>query len=332
MVAAGLSPRARTRRGRAAAGRCPSYAKRSLHAALAVSCLGAFAPPAAVAETTAYGALAAPASRPDTTAEARDAQEQLGSNRKIVQGSAVTRPKYPWVVAFAYLDGQQLIQFCGGSLVKADTVLTAAHCPIQPGDTVIGGRLVLTATNTGTVARVVSVAPGPYDTETRANDYALVRLDRDMPGKLITLMRDESYETNGGNQLVIAGWGRTSASGPSSTQLLEAPITTVPYTECQGSYQITDARVTSTMFCGSADAGDACQGDSGGPAMRQVPRTEDYELVGLVSWGKDCGQAVYPGVYARASAMACWVERKLAKWDATDAEIARACTAVTPNT
>ena len=50
------------------------------------------------------------------------------------------------------------------------------------------------------------------------------------------------------------------------------------------------------MFCAIGDHGnDACQGDSGGPIVQQKT------LIGVVSWGVDCGDPRYPGVYTKLS-------------------------------
>ena len=41
------------------------------------------------------------------------------------------------------------------------------------------------------------------------------------------------------------------------------------------------------------------QGDSGGPLV--VMNGANYEVQGVVSWGRGCGDAGYPGVYARVT-------------------------------
>ena len=67
------------------------------------------------------------------------------------------------------------------------------------------------------------------------------------------------------------------------------------------------------MFCaGYLDGGvDACFGDSGGPAI-YVQSDESGEqirarLLGMISWGKGCAEAGWPGVYARTSGVYDWV-------------------------
>lgn len=47
------------------------------------------------------------------------------------------------------------------------------------------------------------------------------------------------------------------------------------------------------MICAVLPNKDACQGDSGGPLIQHNIQ------IGVVSWGKDCGDERLPGVYAR---------------------------------
>lgn len=65
----------------------------------------------------------------------------------------------------------------------------------------------------------------------------------------------------------------------------------------------------STMLCvGCPDGGrDACQGDSGGPVVA-VGADGRPHLVGLVSFGRSCATAEYPGVYTWLSRYEGWLE------------------------
>lgn len=63
------------------------------------------------------------------------------------------------------------------------------------------------------------------------------------------------------------------------------------------------------MICaGILDMGgkDSCQGDSGGPLIDPSTRKQ----VGVVSWGKGCADARYPGIYSDVSTALDWITEK----------------------
>ena len=49
------------------------------------------------------------------------------------------------------------------------------------------------------------------------------------------------------------------------------------------------------------------QGDSGGPMV--VGNGNNWEQVGVVSWGIGCGKAHFPGVYTRVTEMKGWIQK-----------------------
>ena len=57
--------------------------------------------------------------------------------------------------------------------------------------------------------------------------------------------------------------------------------------------------------------------NSGGPLVTSgagngIIARQNYELVGVVSWGIECANAKYPGVYARVSKQLDWIEESTA--------------------
>jgi hypothetical protein len=48
--------------------------------------------------------------------------------KRIVNGEEASPGKWPWQVSLQIRAGAQYHHFCGGSLIRADWVVTAAHC------------------------------------------------------------------------------------------------------------------------------------------------------------------------------------------------------------
>ncbi|XP_076341051.1 transmembrane protease serine 9-like [Tachypleus tridentatus] len=75
----------------------------------------------------------------------------------------------------------------------------------------------------------------------------------------------------------------------------------------EGGKDACQVRVTSlSLFVFLEGGKDACQGDSGGPLMVR-DRNKRWTLVGIVSFGSQCAQAGYPGVYTRITNYMDWI-------------------------
>ncbi|ELS57639.1 S1 family peptidase [Streptomyces viridochromogenes] len=238
---------------------------------------------AAVAATAA-AAAAALLSAP--TAEA--------ASSRIVGGTTTTTTAYPFMMQIT--DASQN-QFCGGTLVSANKVVTAAHCMVDETTSsvrVVGGRTHRNGTN-GTVSRVSDIWIHPdYTDVTQGNDIAVLTLSASMPYTPASYVDPSDtgvYAT--GTTARIVGWGTTSSGGSSSNQLRTATVPVVSNSSCASSYG--SNFIASDMVCAGLTSGgvDTCQGDSGGPLLI------GGVLAGITSWGESCAQAGYPGIYTR---------------------------------
>ncbi|MFF5301361.1 MULTISPECIES: S1 family peptidase [unclassified Streptomyces] len=218
----------------------------------------------------------------------------VAAPQPIVGGSTTTTTTYPFVMQIT--DASQN-QFCGGTLVSATKVVTAAHCMV--GETtssvrVVGGRTYLNGTN-GTVSKVSKIWINPsYTDATNGNDVAVLTLSTSMPyttAKYVASTDTSVYAA--GTTARILGWGTTSENGSSSNQLRTATVPIVSDSSCKSSYG-SDFIATDMVCAGYTSGGvDTCQGDSGGPLLI------GGVLAGITSWGEGCAEAGYPGVYSR---------------------------------
>ena len=242
---------------------------------------------------------------------------------RIKNGQPATAGQFPWTVALLQPDARPgdtaySDQICGGTLVAADVVVTAAHCVVsaQPADLqVLAGVGALSTTTRDDAHRhaVASIAMHPLedveDEETRY-DAAVLRLATPVPGAkpVEGLTVRSAGAVAGGDPLTVSGWGRIENDSYPS-QLRYADIPSVSDTACPGAWGADFS--ADDMLCAlkaSPTVVDACDGDSGGPLVTQpADRTSavGVTLVGIVSWGSaDCDDASEPGVYTRVQAPA----------------------------
>ncbi|KAJ2947597.1 hypothetical protein O0L34_g17395 [Tuta absoluta] len=258
------------------------------------------------------------------------------TRRRIVGGYETKKLEFPWMAVLMY-NGRF---YCGGSLINDLYVLTAAHCTSGFRKERITVRFLehdrSSANDTKTVDRKVEAIirhlrynPGTYD-----NDIALLKLDQrvDLSSALKkSALRDGEEGGEGGSTEeddvgvrpvclaspglsysnfsgVVTGWGTTEEGGSVANTLQEVYVPIISNADCRKTgYK---QRITDNMLCaGEAEGGrDACQGDSGGPLHILNATTQQYQEVGVVSWGEGCARPDRPGVYTRVNRYMTWLK------------------------
>jgi secreted trypsin-like serine protease len=265
------------------------------------------------------------------------------ANASIVGGSPASITEFPFQVALydPRLGGPGKGFFCGGVILDASRVATAAHCLIgerghhsAPSEIeVLAGSSELEPPEPGSVEDPVAFATidSAYSPSSSDYDVGVLQLSRplwsgaapalDGHSALAPLTPDLALAGLGSaagpvvpTQALVSGWGDLNAEPGAATsyplRLHRARVPLVSNDLCEEAYATIEQAITPRMLCagGAPVAGqgrtDSCYGDSGGPLVADdtgAAQPAGDVLLGLVDFGNGCGQAGYPGVYVRVA-------------------------------
>ncbi len=239
-----------------------------------------------------------------------------GATPRIVGGEDASRLAYPWMVALLDASESDVFQAqnCGGTLIRSDVVLTAAHCiedvDISTLDVVIGAYNLLDVRPSERIDVVDVIIHPAYNTYTIDNDIALLKLAEPSSRTPVALVDLATMGTvNVDTPLTTIGWGALDGSDypryPVILQQVDLPYVSSTY--CQTLVH----GVTDNMLCAGVLSGgkDACGGDSGGPLIYRYG--DDIYQVGIVSWGEGCAERNKPGVFTRLVNYVDWIDQIL---------------------
>jgi uncharacterized protein (TIGR03382 family) len=252
---------------------------------------------------------------------------------KIIGGTEAASGSYPFMVALLDTSkgSSQLVQqFCGGTLIGSQWVVTAAHCAEGYTSALTKGRLrVLYNTNylsDTTIPNGTSVAVSAvyihenYNSVTYNNDIALLRIAS--PATVSPIARLSTTANAGftdGTLARVIGWGSLAypvTPHTYSTDLMQVDVPVVSNTICGQVDKYSN--LTANMLCaGYAQGGkDSCSGDSGGPLF--VTEGSGQALIGIVSNGYECAQPGYYGIYTRVANYGTWLSSKMNSYNNDD--------------
>ncbi|XP_050550392.1 brachyurin [Spodoptera frugiperda] len=245
--------------------------------------------------------------------ELRKIEEQAQSQAtgsRIVGGSPSAVGAFPYqaglLASYFGIDGTGI---CGGSLVSANRVLTAAHCWYDGQNqafvfTVVLGSSTLFTGGTRIVTGAVAVHPN-WNPSNARNDVAVIYLPHNVAfSNLISPVAlpsgSQLNEDFAGETAIASGFGKTGDNiNITVNQVLShVSLSVITNSVCRFAFPLF---LHSSNICTSGIGGPGtCQGDSGGPLV--VNRNGQPLLVGITSFGSPLGcESVMPAAYARVT-------------------------------
>ncbi|KAF1782188.1 Serine protease [Phytophthora cactorum] len=272
--------------------------------------VGAFAATVASLSTFTYGYSFFDVSTAETERESTGLT--MNEENRIWGGTDANIDKYPFLASLRDTFFEE--NFCAGTLIAPQYILTAGHCIRTDEMDIIATFGTNDSAGSGSGAAIsVPVIEGfrhpLYKKKEHLYDVGLLKLKKPIKRKMAKLCAVDGSDNKVGTMGTVLGWGKTETSGELGSPVLQQlTLPVISNAEC-GKFKKYVGRVTEGMMCaGTGNDKDTCNGDSGGPLL-----VDGNILIGCVSWGSKCGEQA--GIFTRLSYVMDYIEDILAGGD-----------------
>jgi len=265
-------------------------------------------PQAGAAHTTA-----APAGGHVSASSCGISSVQPGLN-KIVGGEATTIEAHPWQISLR----ENGYHICGGTLVAANWVMTAAHCVEDVHNsrsiTILAGSTSSTHYSRSQVHSVSRILMHAEYGNSDGHDIAMLKLSTSVDltdPKTRAICLAEPGDSFQGKVCVASGWGYMREDAHTVTTLRHVALPVISNSLCDYyMYGVHDK-----IICAGQQQGgkDTCQGDSGGPLVCQSS-DGSWKQAGIVSTGVGCARRNKFGFYTAVSQFNGWVKSVMSRY------------------
>ncbi|XP_036707989.1 transmembrane protease serine 11A isoform X2 [Balaenoptera musculus] len=227
---------------------------------------------------------------------------------RIMSGEIVVKSAWPWQASLQHNNTHQ----CGATLISNTWLVTAAHCFKNKANphqwTVSFGTTINPPLMKRNIKRII--VHERYHSQAREYDIAVVQLSpsvtfTDEIRRVCLPEASVSFQPN--STVYVTGFGALFYGGESQNDLRETRLKIISDDVCKQPHMY-GRDIKFGMFCAGYLEGiyDACGGDSGGPLVGKDLKDTWY-LIGIVSWGDNCGQKNKPGVYTKVAYYRNWI-------------------------
>lgn len=177
---------------------------------------------------------------------------------RIVGGAEIDIRDAPWQVTIQRMGRH----FCGGSIIGAKWILTAAHCTtsrqVQSNPEKILIKSGTSLHRNGPISKVIRIVVHPkWDVATVDYDFALLELETELKldeTRNVIKLAEIANHYSEGSMCLVTGWGDTHKSNESTQKLRGTEVPIYPQDNCNKAYR-KQGGITDRMICAGFQKG-----------------------------------------------------------------------------